>query len=63
MHRLWDTIKKGYLRVIEPVADLLVRMRVSPNVLTTVGSACTVAGGFAFATGHIMLAVPRTAKS
>lgn len=56
MHRIWDTIKKGYLRVIEPVADLLVRMRVSPNVLTTVGTASTVAGGFAFATGHIMLA-------
>lgn len=47
---------KGYLRLIEPVADLLVRLRISPNVLTTVGTLCTVAGGMAFATGHIRTA-------
>lgn len=56
MHRLWDTTKKGYLRVIEPVADLLVHMRVSPNLLTTAGTLCTIGGGLAFASGHIMLA-------
>ncbi len=56
MHRIWDTIKKGYLRAIEPVADLLVHLRVSPNLLTTAGTVCTVGGGVAFATGHIMLA-------
>ena len=47
---------KGYLRLIEPVADLLVRLRISPNALTTVGTLCTVAGGLAFATGHIRTA-------
>ena len=47
---------EGYLRLIEPVADLLVRLRVSPNVLTTVGTLCTVSGGVAFATGHIRTA-------
>jgi len=47
---------KGYLRLIEPVADLLVRLRISPNVLTTVGTLCTVSGGIAFATGHIRTA-------
>ena len=47
---------KGYLRIIEPVADLLVRLRISPNALTTVGTLCTVAGGAAFATGHIRTA-------
>ena len=47
---------KGYLRLIEPVADLLVTLRVSPNVLTSVGTLCTVSGGFAFATGHIRTA-------
>ena len=56
MQRIWHTIIKGYLRVIEPVADLLVRWRVSPNLLTTVGTLCTMAGGLAFATGHIMIA-------
>ena len=46
----------GYLRLIEPVAALLVRLGVSPNVLTSVGTLCTVSGGLAFATGHIRTA-------
>jgi CDP-diacylglycerol--glycerol-3-phosphate 3-phosphatidyltransferase len=45
----------GYLRVIEPVASLLVRLRVSPNVLTTLGTLCSIAGGIAFAFGRIHL--------
>ncbi len=45
----------GYLRVIEPVASLLVRLRVSPNVLTTLGTFCSIAGGIAFAFGRIHL--------
>jgi CDP-diacylglycerol---glycerol-3-phosphate 3-phosphatidyltransferase len=56
MKRIWESIIKGYLRLIEPVAALLVRLRINPNVLTTIGTICTVAGGLAFATGHIMLA-------
>ena len=44
---------QGYLRVIEPVAALLVRLRINPNTLTTLGTICTVAGGIAFALGHI----------
>lgn len=56
MKPIWQSIMKGYLRLIEPVADLLVRLRISPNVLTTVGTLCTVAGGMAFATGHIRTA-------
>ena len=56
MIRIWESIKKGYLRLIEPVAALLIRHRVSPNVLTTVGTLFTVAGGVAFATGHIRTA-------
>lgn len=56
MIRIWESIKKGYLRLIEPVAALLIRHRVSPNVLTTVGTLFTVAGGLAFATGHIRTA-------
>ncbi len=44
---------KGYLRVIEPVAALLVKLRVKPNTLTTLGTISTVAGGTAFALGHI----------
>jgi CDP-diacylglycerol---glycerol-3-phosphate 3-phosphatidyltransferase len=56
MIRIWESIKNGYLRLIEPVAALLIRLRVSPNALTTIGTIFTVAGGAAFATGHIRTA-------
>ena len=56
MQRLWETTKKGYLRLIEPVAGLLIALRVSPNLLTTIGTLCTVAAGFAFGLGHVMTA-------
>lgn len=56
MKRIWESIIKGYLRVIEPVAALLVRLRINPNAITTVGTLCTIAGGLAFATGHIRTA-------
>jgi CDP-diacylglycerol--glycerol-3-phosphate 3-phosphatidyltransferase len=53
---VWDAIKAGYLRVIAPVADLLVRHRVSPNLITTVGTICTMIAGGIFASGHIRTA-------
>ena len=56
MQRLWEAIKRGYLRVIEPVADLLVRSRVHPNVITTVGTLCSVIAGFIYGSGHIRTA-------
>ena len=56
MKQLWESIKSGYLRVIEPVADLLVRWRVSPNLITTVGTVCYMIGGIIYGTGHIRTA-------
>ncbi|MDZ7629801.1 MAG: CDP-alcohol phosphatidyltransferase family protein [Gemmatimonadaceae bacterium] len=53
---VWEAIKAGYLRVIAPVADLLVRHRVSPNAITTVGTICTMVSGAIFASGHIRTA-------
>ena len=53
MLSLWNTIQRGYLRVIEPVAAWLVRRRVHPNTITTVGTLCTIGAGIIFATGHI----------
>lgn len=54
MLSLWNTIQRGYLRVIEPVAEFLVRRRVHPNTITTVGTLCTMVAGGIFASGHIM---------
>jgi CDP-diacylglycerol---glycerol-3-phosphate 3-phosphatidyltransferase len=51
-----DWIKNGYLRLIDPVADWLVRARVHPNTITVIGTLCTVAGGVIYGTGHIRTA-------
>jgi CDP-diacylglycerol---glycerol-3-phosphate 3-phosphatidyltransferase len=56
MKILWEWIKRGYLRVIEPIADLFVRKRVNPNTITTVGTLCSIAAGVIYATGHIKTA-------
>lgn len=56
MKSLWDWIKNGYLRLIDPVADWLVRWRVHPNTITVIGTLCTVLGGVIYGTGHIRTA-------
>src|SRR3954469_19668639 len=56
MKILWEWIIRGYLRVIEPIADFFVRKRVNPNTITTVGTLCSIAGGVIYATGHIKTA-------
>lgn len=56
MTGLWGAIKASYLRVIEPVADFMVRRRIPPNVITTVGTICTLTGAAVYATGHIRTA-------
>src|SRR6476659_1686809 len=51
-----DYLKKGALRAIEPAISFLARHNVSPNSITTVGTALTVAAGVVYGTGHIMTA-------
>src|SRR5207237_9667078 len=45
----------GYLKVIDPVANWLVRHGVHPNTITVIGTLCTVAGGTIYAMGHISI--------
>lgn len=56
MKRVWDATKRAYLRAIEPVADLLVRLRINPNAITTVGTLCSITGGVLYGAGHIRIA-------
>ena len=56
MQILPDWLKNGYLRLMEPIADWLVRRRVHPNTITVVGTLFMVAGGVLYGTGHIMTA-------
>jgi hypothetical protein len=51
--RLWDRIKAGYLQVVDPLAQWLVRRGIGPNAITTVGTLTYIAGGAIYATGHI----------
>jgi len=55
MLAFWEQVKRGYLKVIDPLADALARRGVHPNTITTFGTALTVASGAVFATGHISL--------
>jgi CDP-diacylglycerol--glycerol-3-phosphate 3-phosphatidyltransferase len=56
MKILPDWLKDGYLRVIDPVANWLVRRGVHPNTITATGTACTIIAAVIFATGHIRTA-------
>lgn len=56
MKSLWESIKKGYLKLIDPVADILVDWNVSPNAITTFGTLCSLTGAAVYATGHISVA-------
>ena len=53
MKLLPDWITNGYLRLIDPVANWLVKRGVHPNTITLVGTLCTVTGGIIYGTGHI----------
>jgi CDP-diacylglycerol--glycerol-3-phosphate 3-phosphatidyltransferase len=46
-------LKTGYLRLIEPIAEWLIRHEVRPNTITTIGTLCSIAGGIIYGTGHI----------
>jgi CDP-diacylglycerol--glycerol-3-phosphate 3-phosphatidyltransferase len=56
MNQLWEWIKTGYLRIIDPLAVWLVRRRVGPNTITTVGTLTYIVGGAIYASGHIRTA-------
>jgi CDP-diacylglycerol--glycerol-3-phosphate 3-phosphatidyltransferase len=53
MRSLWDSIIATYLRVTEPFVGFLVRRRVSPNTLTSLGTLSTCIAGVTFAMGHV----------
>jgi CDP-diacylglycerol---glycerol-3-phosphate 3-phosphatidyltransferase len=56
MKILPDRLKSGYLRLIDPVANWLVRRGIHPNTITAIGTACTIIAAVIFATGHIRTA-------
>ena len=55
MKLLPDWLTSGYLRLINPVADWLVRHDVQPNTITTIGTLCSITGGIIYGAGHIKI--------
>ena len=53
MKILPDWLKNGYLRLMDPIGDWLVRRGVHPNTITIIGTVLCVAGGVIYGTGHI----------
>ena len=49
-------MKRGYLRLVDPVANWLIRLGVSPNAITTIGTFCTLVAGALFGFGYIRTA-------
>lgn len=56
MLQFWEWIKTVYLRIIDPFAAWLVRHRVGPNTITTIGTLTYIAGGVIYASGHVRTA-------
>ena len=61
-------VTTGYLRIMEPIAGVLIKLGISANALTTIGTLSTVAGGVAFGfgymrTGGIIIAVTAIADA
>ena len=48
-------VTTGYLRLMEPIAAVLIKLGISANALTTIGTLSTVLGGVAFAFGYMRL--------
>ncbi|HVZ48146.1 MAG TPA: CDP-alcohol phosphatidyltransferase family protein [Gemmatimonadaceae bacterium] len=55
MSVIWEWLKQGYLRLVNPLADALVARGVRPNTITTFGLCFTLAAGVIFASGHISI--------
>jgi CDP-diacylglycerol--glycerol-3-phosphate 3-phosphatidyltransferase len=53
MQTLPDWLKNGFLRLMEPIAAMMVRRGVHPNTITIAGTLFSVAGGVIYGTGHI----------
>lgn len=52
----WHAIVRGYLRLIDPVVVLCLRLGVSPNALTLIGTGVALLVGVMFAAGRMHLA-------
>lgn len=46
-------VTTGYLRIMEPIAGVLIKLGISANALTTLGTLSTIGGGVAFGLGYM----------
>jgi CDP-diacylglycerol---glycerol-3-phosphate 3-phosphatidyltransferase len=50
-----SSLREGFLGLLRPIPRSLIRRRVHPNAITTVGFAVTVSAGIAFFLGHVRI--------
>lgn len=48
-------LRDGFVAVLRPLPDLLIRRRVHPNTVTTLGFLVTISAGIAFFLGHVRI--------
>jgi CDP-diacylglycerol--glycerol-3-phosphate 3-phosphatidyltransferase len=48
-------LRDGFIAVLRPVPNLLIRRRVHPNTVTTLGFLVTISAGIAFFLGHVRI--------
>jgi CDP-diacylglycerol--glycerol-3-phosphate 3-phosphatidyltransferase len=56
MEAVRKTVERGLVRVLNPIIEYLVRRRVHPNALSTIGFLITMSSAFAFGYNHIRTA-------
>ncbi len=53
MNLIPQAVRDGFAKALEPLAQLLIRMRVRPNVITTLGTLFVAGSAAAFAVGKV----------
>jgi CDP-diacylglycerol--glycerol-3-phosphate 3-phosphatidyltransferase len=53
MNVIPQTVRDGFGKLIDPLALVLIRLRVRPNLITTVGTLVVIASAAAFAVGRV----------
>jgi CDP-diacylglycerol--glycerol-3-phosphate 3-phosphatidyltransferase len=53
MNLIPRVVRQGFTRLLGPLAQLLVRLHIRPNAITTVGTLVVVSAGVVYALGHV----------
>ncbi|HDL18112.1 MAG TPA: CDP-alcohol phosphatidyltransferase family protein [Bacteroidetes bacterium] len=55
LKNIWESIKTGFVNLIDPFISFLIRMEINPNSLTTMGFGVSIFAGYFFAIGALRI--------